>query len=141
MENIDLNANFIEFIELFISSSNWAMKEFYSVLGSNNIDEAYDRLGLRKEGVINHIKYAFHGSGVYLKFESLAIDIDFLPNYTVGGFDANRLITFYEENFNIPPDYDYHIFDLQLQILEKTGVIKKIKGEHLYAFVSPRRPQ
>lgn len=108
------------------------MKEFYTALGSNDLDEAYDRLGLDREGVINNIYYSFHGSGVYLKLKSMTIDIDFLPNYAVGGFDASRLITFYEENFDISPNYDYHIFDLQLKKLEMHGVIRKIKGGHLY---------
>lgn len=135
MENINLHENFKDFIELFVSASSWAMEEFYSALGSNNLNEAYDKLGLRREGTINNIQYAFHGSGVYLKFESLTIDIDFLPNYAVGGFDANRLITFYEENFNIHPDYDYHIFDMQLKILENARVIKKVINEHLYVLV------
>lgn len=55
MERIDLNEKFIDFVKLFISSSHLAMKEFYTALGSNHLDEAYDRLGLDREGVINNI--------------------------------------------------------------------------------------
>lgn len=62
----------------------------------------------------------------------MTIDIDFLPNYGLGGFDATRLITFYEENFDTPLNYDYHVFGLQLKQLEQQGVIRKLKGKRLY---------
>ncbi|WP_026472023.1 DUF6896 domain-containing protein [Alkanindiges illinoisensis] len=134
MEEINLQDDFTGFINLFISSSKWAITEFYSALGTNDLREAYDRLNLKREDTINGIFYSFHGNGIFLKLKSMTIDIDFLPNYSLGGFDASRLSTFYEENFTISSDYDYRIFEKKLKELEQNGVIKKFKGKNLYVF-------
>lgn len=104
-----------------------------SVAGHRNLMRAWRDGLLDKSGKIDGVSYEFHGAGIYIEDNDTEIEIDFLPNCELGGFDSWRIWNFIKTSKKYYQGLNDE-FSVKCAIDQEVsnGFLLKFSGTHLY---------
>jgi hypothetical protein len=124
-------------IKDYLSIAKIAVERLCMATGQTNLMKAWKCGAIEKSNFIDGIYYEFHGVGVYIEMDSINIEVDFLPNSQIGGFDSWRLWQMIKDKLCQYPELTSHIAVKDaLEALRQEGRIITVEGTHLYSLAN-----
>jgi hypothetical protein len=131
----------IRVIEDYLEQSSYLIDQLKKTTGKSDLMRAWRSGQLEKSGQIDELIYEFHGVGIYIEKNGYGVEIDFLPEGKVGGFDSWRLWQFVKKS---PEKYQglesQETISRALDAEQEDGSIAKVASTNLYQLSRYREP-
>lgn len=101
--------------------------------GQIDLLEGRRNLAVPRTGeVAGGLQFQFHGIGCWISDGDESVDFDFLPDGSLGGFDAWRLRLFESDNSSSAGPRSQEEIQSGLNELARRGLVQPVEGSRLY---------